>query len=778
MCNKIAFVGTHKTEINQSNKQNKYRRIMKNNFFKAITLLALCCGISTMMAQNSAPSSVSNYNYHDAFAPGFYTKNGTDTRSASGQPGPKYWQNRADYQLTANLNEATNEISGSEILTYTNNSPDKLSFLWMNLDQNLFKKNSRGNAIIPLKGSRNGAKNGEFDGGHKIKSVRVIATVGGKAVEREAKFTIIDTRMQVDLPEELKAYGGNVKLKIDFTFVSPLYGSDRMGVLETKNGKIFTVAQWYPRMCVYDDVKGWNSLPYLGAGEFYLEYGDFDMAITVPANHIVVCSGELQNPSEVYTIEQQKRWAQAKLSDKTVIVRSADEVISAASRPAGKTTLTWKFKMKNARDVSWASSPSFIIDAARINLPSGKKSLAISAYPVESNGNNGWERSTEYTKSSIENYSKRWFEYPYPAATNVAGNEGGMEYPGIVFCSWESRGEDLWGVTDHEFGHIWFPMIVGSNERLFAWMDEGFNTFINSLSSLDFNNGEYKQPKNDMHQSSETLTNPEMEPMFSAPDGLKEANLGILGYFKPGAGLTMLREQILGEARFDKAFRTYIERWAFKHPQPDDFFRTMENVSGEDLNWFWRGWIINNWRFDQAITKVKYVKNDSKQGAIITIENLEKMPMPVDIELKTKSGATSRVKLPVEIWQRNISWSFKTNTTEELDTITIDPDHVFPDVNDENNVWTNTKDGVEKTIVLDEYLGNFSSKTIPIKVNFSEEDDTLILNATGQQSAPLVSAGNGKFTFDQVGLSIQFNEDKSGFVLTYGGKNFDYTRDK
>ena len=751
---------------------------MKKNFLKATALVALFFGFSSVVAQESKTTPISNYNYHDAFAPGFYTKNGTETRSASGQPGPKYWQNRADYQLTANLNDVSNEISGTETLTYTNNSPDKLSFLWMNLDQNLFKKESRGNAIIPLKGSRNGAKGEEFDGGHKIKSVKIVSLVNGKPVEKEAKFTIIDTRMQIDLPQELKANGASIKLKIDFTFVSPLYGSDRMGVLDTKNGKIFTVAQWYPRMCVYDDVKGWNSLPYLGAGEFYLEYGDFDVAITVPSTHIVVCSGELQNTTEVYTAEQQKRWAQAKLSDNTVIIRSADEVTNSASRPAGKSTLTWKFKIKNARDVSWASSPAFIIDAAKIDLPSGKKSLAISAYPVESNGGNAWERSTEYTKSTIENYSKRWFEYPYPAATNVAGNEGGMEYPGIVFCSWESKGEGLWGVTDHEFGHIWFPMIVGSNERLFAWMDEGFNTFINSLSSLDFNKGEYKQPKSDMHQSSETLTNPEMEPIFSAPDGLKEANLGILGYFKPGAGLTMLREQILGEARFDKAFRTYIERWAYKHPQPDDFFRTMENVSGEDLNWFWRGWIINNWRLDQAVTKVKYIKNDVKQGAVITVENLEKMPMPLVVELKTKSGAVSRIKLPVEIWQRNTSWSFKSNTTEELESITIDPDHAFPDVNSENNVWTNAKNGVEKVVVLDEFLGSFSSSKMPIKVNFTQEDENLIINATGQQALPLENAGNGKFTFEQVGLSVQFNADRSGFTLTYSGQNFEFTKDK
>ena len=748
---------------------------MKNILFKALPIAALLFGLS-VNAQESKPKS--NYNYNEAFANNFYTKNGTDTRSASGQPGAKYWQNRADYTLAATLNDQTSEITGSEILTYTNNSPDKLGFLWMNVDQNLFKKDSRGNAIIPLKGSRNGAKGQDFDGGFKIKSIKIISGVAGKTVETNATFSITDTRMKINLPQELNANGASIKIKMEFSFVSPVYGSDRTGILDTKNGKIFTIAQWYPRMCVYDDVLGWNTNPYLGAGEFYLEYGDFDISITAPANHIVVCSGELQNPTEVYTAEQNKRWATAKTSDKTVVIRSADEVTNANSRPTGKTNLTWKFKLKNARDASWASSAAFIVDAARINLPSGKKSLAISAYPTESNGGNAWERSTEYTKSSIENYSKRWFEYSYPAATNVAGNEGGMEYPGIVFCGYESKGEDLWGVTDHEFGHNWFPMIVGSNERLFAWMDEGFNTFINGVSSMDFNNGEYKQRTANLHESSGQLTNPEMEPIMAAPDNLKEANLGILAYFKPGAGLDVLRNQILGQERFDNAFRTYVARWAFKHPMPDDFFRTIENVAGEDLGWFWRSWFVNNWSFDQGVTKVKYLKNDAKNGAIITIENLEKMPMPTVVEVKTKSGAVSRMTLPVEIWKRNNEWTFKYNSTEELESVTLDPDNAFPDMNDANNVWTNAKNGVEKVADYSAYAGNYSSAKIPIKIAFSDEDGVLTMAASGQPTVGLDDKGTGKFTFDQAGLIIQFNEAKTAFSLSVSGQKFDFTKDK
>ena len=656
-------------------------------------LLAVISLVSPVWAQtvNKAEVSINNYNYNDAFSPLFYTKNGNDFRSAGGQPGPKYWQNRADYKLSVRLNDQTNEISGTEIITYTNNSPDKLGFIWMQLDQNLFKSDSRGTAIIPPTGSRNGARGQQFEGGYTIKSVKLISNEKGKSIESSAEFLIEDTRMQIYLPSALSAGGGQLKLKIEYSFVSPDYGSDRMGILSTKNGKIFSVAQWYPRMCVYDDVLGWNALPYTGPSEFYLEYGDYDISITVPSSHIVVSSGELTNPQDVYTVEQQNRWKAAAQSDKTVIIRSASEIGDPKSRPSGKQELTWNFKLKNARDAAWASSAAFIIDAARMNLPSGKKSMAISAYPEESNGADAWGRSTEYTKASNEFNSKKWLEFPYPAATNVASVAGGMEYPGIVFCGAGAKSAGLWGVTDHEFGHTWFPMIVGSNERLFAWMDEGFNTFINSLASKDFNGGEYKPRAIDMHNLGKVITSDAYEPVMSSPDNMKERNIGILAYYKPAIGLTLLREQVLGPDRFDRAFKTYIERWAYKHPTPDDFFRTIENVAGENLNWFWRGWYINNWKLDQAVTDVKYVKNDPAQGALITIENLEKMPMPVILEIKTKSGKVSRLKLPVEVWQRNKQWTFVYPSVEEIVSVVSDPDKVLPDSNSANNSWTSAK---------------------------------------------------------------------------------------
>ena len=748
-----------------------------NKYF-SILLCGLVLMSSSLLAQEK---ETSNYNYNDAFGHDFYTKNGTATRSASGKPGHAYWQNSADYKIDIKLNEDTKHFTGSEVITYTNNSPDDLEFLWVQVDQNLFKKDSRGNAIIPLSGSRNGAKGQDFDGGYEIGEVSVFYDNDRKR-RKDARrqvnveYGISDTRMKIYLPKPLAANGGKIYLNIDFSFTSPDYGSDRMGVLETKNGRIFNLAQWYPRMCVYDDVSGWNTLPYLGAGEFYLEYGTFDVHINVPSNHLVVCSGALLNPEDVYTKTQQERLKQAASSDETVLIRSAEEINDPNSRPQEKDRLTWKFRIEKSRDVAWSTSKAFIMDAARINLPSGKTSMAMSVYPVESNTMDSWARSTEYTKASVEHYSEKWFEYPYPAAINVAGNQGGMEYPGIVFCSWKSKNERLWGVTDHEFGHIWFPMIVGSNERLHAWMDEGFNTFINSLSTDAFNNGEYKERKSNMHRMSGMFVNENLEPIYTSPDNLKERNLGVLAYYKPSMGLVLLREQILGPERFDEAFTAYIDRWAYKHPTPDDFFRTMENVAGEDLRWFWRSWFINSWKLDQAIREVKYVKNDPTQGAIITIENLEKMPMPVVLELKTISGKVTRKTLPVEIWKRNVSWEFKVDTTEELTKVVIDPDYALPDVNSTNNKWK-ASDGAGSVEILTDYLGVYSTPEFPMKITVSENNGALVLEAEGQPALPLESEGGGEFSMEEAGLSIQFNAEKTGFKLDIGGQVFDLTKE-
>lgn len=652
---------------------------MKNSFLVCLTGVMLMVWSFPDEAK-SQQDAVSNYDYTEAFNPFFYSNNGTEYRSASGKPGPKYWQNAVDYKISATLNDETNEITASISIEYTNNSPDELDFIWLQLDQNMFSREGRGQHIVPLTNSRYGNSMSDFDGGYDIKSVKL----AGGAI---AEHLITDTRMQVFLPRPLKADGGKTNIDIDYAYTVPEHGADRTGVLETQNGKIFAIAQWFPRVAVYDDIIGWNVQPYTGPGEFYLEFGNYEVDITAPANHIVVFGGELLNPEEVYTAMQIKRFEQARESDKTVLIRSAEEVTSTDSRPQGEKELTWRFRLENAHDVAWASSPAFIVDAAKINLENGKSSLAISAYPIESNGGNAWERSTEYTKASVEFYSKMLGDYPYPVAINVAANLGGMEYPAIVFCSYKAKGAALWGVTDHEFGHIWFPMIVGSNERLHAWMDEGFNTFLNDLSTEAFNGGEYHRPMGDANRLALVYTRPDLEPVMSTPQNMQERNIGTLVYRKPGYGLVLLRNEILGPERFDRAFKAYFDAWAYKHPTPDDFFRTMENVAGENLNWFWRGWFQNNWRFDQGVRDVTYPDGNPANGVLITIDNLEKMPMPVVVDITTQSGETHRVKLPVEIWERNISWTFRYPTTEAVTVVQLDPDKVYPDHNPANNRW-------------------------------------------------------------------------------------------
>lgn len=630
----------------------------------------------------AAAQTTSVYDQHETFAPLFYPAFGDEVRAADGTPGPKYWQNRADYKIDATIDNLNHAVSGNVLISYTNNSPQDLNFVWLQLDQNIYSQKSRGVAATATSGGR-WANRQAFDGGYNIASVTLIQD--GK--ETPANYTVTDTRMQIRLPKDLKSKGGMVQFRINYAFQIPEYGTDRMGRLNTKNGWIYEIAQWFPRLCVYDNVNGWNTLPYLGQGEFYLEYGDITYNITAPAEMVVVGSGELLNPKEVLSADQQKRWAEATNSDKTVMLRTAAEA-GKGGKASGKNH-TWKFKCVNTRDVAWAASEAFIWDAARINLPGGKKSLAMSVYPVESDGANAWGRSTEYVKGCIEFYSKYLYPYTYPMAVNVAGIVGGMEYPGIVFCSSRAQRNGLWGVTNHEFGHNWFPMIVGSDERRFPWMDEGFNTFINGLADADFNKGEYNGNRAiNPEAAAGSFFGDRSEAILTVPDVTQQFNLGTVAYYKPGFGLKLLRENVLGPERFDTAFRYYVHKWAFKHPTPWDFFHCMENAAGENLEWFWRGWFMNKWKIDLAVTDVAAIQNDPSKGSTITIATLEKLPMPVTIEIKEANGKTGRVNLPVEVWQHGGVWKFNYASTDKVTSVVVDPDKTIPDVNLKNNSWT------------------------------------------------------------------------------------------
>ncbi|MCR9082982.1 MAG: M1 family metallopeptidase [Cyclobacteriaceae bacterium] len=634
-------------------------------------VLTSSLGMSNVIAQQGLDNNQADFGE-------FMNRKGTYTRTASGKPSENYWQNAANYQIEVTLNEEEHVLAGKVSIDYINNSPEELDFVWLQLEQNRFTEDSRGTLTTPIQGNR---YNGDTDGGYEISAVQ--AKVGKKG-NVSSKYLISDTRMQVWFDEPIPAKGGTATISMNFSFKVPQKGMDRMGRLEVEDGWIYAFAQWYPKVAVFDDIEGWNVEPYLGAGEFYLEYGNFDYKVTVPYDHIVVGSGKLMNPKEVLSSELMDRYEKAQNSDETLYLVSPEEIQNTElTRPKQEGMITWHFQIQNSRDIAFATSKTFIWDAAKINLPSGKTILAQSVYPKESDGEEAWSRSTEYSKASIEHYSEMWYEFPYDAATNVAADIGGMEYPGLNFCRYTSKGEGLWGVTDHEFGHNWFPMIVGNNERRYAWMDEGFNTFINHYSTLAFNDGEYPSTLNQTRRFNNYFLNENREGIDTYPDVANTSNLGMVAYMKPAIGLIMLREYVLGAERFDNAFRSYIETWAYKHPQPTDFFNHMENVAGENLSWFWQGWFYGNGNIDLGLNAVvPYAGN-----YVAVINNKGDIPMPVLLEIEFEDGSKERQMLPVEIWQRGDTWNHLIKTTKKVKSVVIDPDKVLPDINLGNDSW-------------------------------------------------------------------------------------------
>ena len=655
------------------------------------TAAALLWVLSACNAQHatppplSGPHATASFDPLETFAPLTLPDPVNVYRGAAGIPGPAYWQNRADYAIHASLDPTSAALAATEVVTYTNNSPDALGSLWLQLDQNIYRADSRAHYA-------QGRRHTQFTDGYVLESVQ-IERAGRVA---KADYIVSDTRMQIRLEQPLMPRGGKLNIRIQYHYTVPGVFGGRTGHLKSANGEIFDIAQWYPRMAVYDDLRGWDTLPYLGA-EFYLEYGDFDYYVTVPWNLLVAGSGELQNPQEVLTAQQQARLAKARLSDRTVMIRGAAEITDPHTRPTQQGTLTWHYRILQARDASFAASAAFMWDAARAALPAGKNVLAMSFYPVESAGDAAWGRATEYLKNSIENFSRRWSLYPYPTAVAVAGPVGGMEYPAIVFDDYKDRGKELFWLTAHEIGHTWFPMMVGFDERRDQWMDEGFNTFIDVYESQDFDHGVYgpkRDPEyapgggNPVDEIVPLLEDRNAPVMLTRADQVAEHYRHSLTYFKSALGLVLLREQILGPERFDWAFRKFIRDWSYRHPTPSDFFRAMQSAGGEDLSWFWRGWYQHNWTLDLAVERVAPVEGDWHKGAVLTITNRDPLVMPADVRIDFTDGSSETVRVPADAWIRQRRIELTLASTKPVRAATIDPNKVLPDKDRSNNTAT------------------------------------------------------------------------------------------
>jgi len=603
-------------------------------------------------------------------------------RTASGMPGPAYWQQKVDYEIRAALDTATHTIRGEETVRYTNNSPDTLRYLWLQLDMNVGATQTRF-ALLPSPFARPD----ETNEGVTLERVNVLRATraGARPTPAPLTYRVNSTMMRVDLDRPLPPRGA-VSLDIAWHHQVPRQG--RTGRQQYPEGWLYQIAQWYPRLAVYDDVRGWNTDQYLGSGEFYLEYGDFDVAVTLPANYTVAATGVLRNPAEVLTAAQRDRLAFAARSDTTIHIIAPDEVGRADLLPPGAgATRTWRYHADTVRDFAWAAAPNFVWDAS-----SWDGVLIQALFPIPAL--NVWRTAADMTRHAIMIHS-RWFHYPWPTAISVNGPVGGMEYPMITFDD-AANEKELYYTLAHEHGHAWFPMIVGSNERLYGWMDEGFNTFIDLFSFRDRYPADTVRIQTPEFGSLRAWLGflrsaPFEQPIMVPQDRTVNRLLSSwLAYGKPAVALHFLRGEVVDSTAFDAAFREYARRWAFKHPTPADFFRTMNDALGEDLSWFWRGWFYRSDHLDQAVDTV--VQRDIAGTTItqVRLSNRREMVAPAELLVTGANGATRTVKLPVETWMRGATyvWMLRTPAAEKPIRIELDPRGVYPDVDRRNNVWS------------------------------------------------------------------------------------------
>ena len=588
---------------------------MANRPVFSLFILSIICISSTAVGQKVSESVNQNkfrQIKQEAPTPNVY-------RTASGAPGHLYWQNEADYEMQIELDDETQRISGTQSVTYHNNSPDELSYLWVQLDQNIRARDSDTRKIA---GSRVSGQMSfaqlrrllnDFDGGFKIESVQ-------DRRNNSLPYTINKTMMRVDMPQPLrsgKSYTFKVKWWYNINDRMQIGGRSGYEYFAEDDNYLYAIAQFFPRMAVYNEVEGWQHKQFLGRGEFTLPFGDYKVSITVPADHIVAATGELQNPKQVLTAEQQERFAKSQTADHPILIVTEEEAIEAEK---GRATAkkTWVFHGDNVRDFAFASSRKFIWDAMGVQAGS-QKVMAMSFYPKE--GNPLWERySTKVVVHTLNVYSKYTFEYPYPTAISVHTNRIGMEYPMICFNGGRPEKDGTYSertkygmisVIIHEVGHNYFPMIVNSDERQWTWMDEGLNTFLQYLTEQEWDT-DYPSRRGPAHRIVDYMKGDptRISPIMTNSESVFQ--LGPNAYAKTATGLNILRETIMGRALFDHAFQSYSKRWMFKHPSPEDFFRSLEDASAVDLDWFWRGWFYGTDHVDISLSEVKWFQINTR----------------------------------------------------------------------------------------------------------------------------------------------------------------------
>ena len=646
--------------------------------------------------------------------------------TASGAPGVKYTQQKVDYVMDIVLDDAKETISGSEKITYHNNSEDTLPYLWLQLDQNMRAADSKTPDItpskIPTETSRTRFKSAyvdkPFDGGHHIMSVT-------NSDGSDLSYTINQTMMRINLPKPL-ASGETFVFNISWWYKINNHRKNRgrsgFEHFPEDGNNNYVIAQFFPRLCVYDNVEGWQNDQFWGRSEFALEFGDYTVDITVPADHVMQATGILQNEKEVLTNKQQKRLAEAKRTyDKPVLIHTQEEAINAENNRSKKTK-TWKFYAENVRDYAFATSRKFIWDGMAVDI-NGKSVMAYSLYSKEANPLYG-DHSTLATVQTLKTYSKYTFDYPYHKAVSVDGQMG-MEYPQMAFNPGRPDLADggysdrmkyrMIKVTIHEVGHNFFPMIINSDERQWTWMDEGLNSYLEMLAELEYDKDFPMRrglPKNIVNYMNGDQS--QIAPIMSKGDNVY--SFGNNAYGKPATALWILRETIMGKELFDHAFKTYAQRWMFKHPTPADFFRTMEDASGIDLDWFWRGWFYTTDVTDIGIKNVKkfYAEEgdqenvkfieDLSDGLLFSDSNAKKasskffyevtfdkpggLVMPIIVEFTYKDGTKDRKTYPAQIWRYNDAQITKViNSDKEIVNITLDPDQETADVDTSNNNW-------------------------------------------------------------------------------------------